>query len=119
MRQLLYMASIRAREVNGNCKALYERLLAAGKAKLVALLAVALYCSAKPSGWPSPVSTLTPTWLDHLLFYTVRSMPGFFQGDNIGLIENRTMRQINPRAFNSKYLFSALTVSFCGGVSSA
>lgn len=41
LRRLLYMAAIRAKEANPACRALYERRRSAGKAKLVALLAVA------------------------------------------------------------------------------
>ena len=41
IRQLLYMASMQAKRVNPACQALYDRLVAAGKPKLVALMAVA------------------------------------------------------------------------------
>lgn len=41
IRQLLYMASMQAKKANPACKALYDRLVAGGKPKLVALIAVA------------------------------------------------------------------------------
>lgn len=41
IRQLLYMASMQAKKANPACRVLYERLLQAGKPKLVALIAVA------------------------------------------------------------------------------
>ncbi|GAB2563671.1 IS110 family transposase [Spirosoma areae] len=41
IRQLLYMASMQAKKANPACAALYERLVKAGKPKLVALNAVA------------------------------------------------------------------------------
>lgn len=41
IRQLLYMASMQAKKANAACKSLYERLVAGGKPKLVALIAVA------------------------------------------------------------------------------
>ena len=41
IRQLLYMASMQAKKVNPACRALYDRLVGAGKPKLVALIAVA------------------------------------------------------------------------------
>ncbi len=40
IRQLLYMASMQAKKANAGCKALYDRLVAGGKPKLVALIAV-------------------------------------------------------------------------------
>jgi transposase len=41
IRQLLYMASMQAKKANPACQALYDRLVGAGKPKLVALIAVA------------------------------------------------------------------------------
>lgn len=41
IRQLLYMASMQAKKTNAACAALYDRLVGAGKPKLVALIAVA------------------------------------------------------------------------------
>ena len=41
IRQLLYMASLQAKKANPACAALYDRLVAGGKPKLVALIAVA------------------------------------------------------------------------------
>lgn len=41
IRQLLYMASMQAKRFNPACQALYDRLVGAGKPKLVALIAVA------------------------------------------------------------------------------
>jgi transposase len=41
IRPLLYMASMQAKKANGACQALYDRLVGAGKPKLVALMAVA------------------------------------------------------------------------------
>ena len=41
IRQLLYMASMQAKKANPACQALYDRLVAGGKPKLVALIAVA------------------------------------------------------------------------------
>lgn len=41
VRQLLYMASMQAKKANPACRALYDRLVGAGKPKLVALMAVA------------------------------------------------------------------------------
>ncbi|WP_026262406.1 transposase, partial [Spirosoma panaciterrae] len=41
IRQLLYMASMQAKKTNPACAALYDRLVGAGKPKLVALIAVA------------------------------------------------------------------------------
>lgn len=41
IRQLLYMASMQAKKANPACQALYDRLVAGGKPKLVALMAVA------------------------------------------------------------------------------
>ena len=39
--QLLYMTSMQAKKANPACQALYDRLVARGKPKLVALMAVA------------------------------------------------------------------------------
>ncbi|WP_080056308.1 IS110 family RNA-guided transposase [Spirosoma aerolatum] len=41
IRQLLYMASMQAKKANPACRSLYDRLVGAGKPKLVALIAVA------------------------------------------------------------------------------
>lgn len=41
VRQLLYMASMQAKKANPACRSLYDRLVGAGKPKLVALIAVA------------------------------------------------------------------------------